>query len=156
MKKFEEIEFTLHRFSEDWLNHLKEEGVLNYEKEDSRALQWLFLTLERAQEEFRFPLWKMYWLIHRLGVLFVESYGIELDEYNEKVQSEFLMMIYSRLDKKDEFKDRKSDYIFVSNTEENNYFEFLDQLDPPPLEETEEPQQNVVLLKPAKRGELFD
>jgi hypothetical protein len=105
------------------------EGSQTYlEYGDDRAIQWVAETLERADEEFGLSLSKLYWVIYRVGNLLLDKYGIELDEYYTKEQSEFLMMIYARLEEKDKWEDQTRDHI-LQNQECRGLFELHEQLD---------------------------
>ena len=174
MKKYEEISIDVPKYTEQWIKHLREEGLINTEEGRHRAVQWVAETLERADDEFDISLMSLYWAIYRVGNLLLDKYGIELDQYYTKEQSEFLSMIYARLDEKDKYKDKKRLGILPRELSEE-VFELIDQLDPPMEEEElpkltepspeEEPEllvedepdtSNVITLKPTKRASIID
>ena len=164
MKKYEEISIDLPKYTEQWIEHLREEGLINTEEGKHRAVQWVAETLERADDEFDISLMSLYWAIYRVGNLLLDKYGIELDEYYTKEQSEFLMMIYARLDEKSKCDDQTRDHL-LKNQDLWDFQDLIDQLDipepelpkltePSPEEEPEE-SSNVVTLKPTKRDSLL-
>jgi hypothetical protein len=162
MKKYEEISIDVPKYSKQWKKHLREDGLINTEQGKHRAVEWVAETLERADEEFDISLMSLYWVIYHVGNLLLDKYGIELDEYYTKEQSEFLSMIYARLDEKDKWEDNKRNHI-LKNQEYRGLFELHEQLDTTLKEELKkEPQEQpkemkkkkVVKLKSVKRGEV--